>query len=99
MAVKGTDAAIGHSAGHVSIRIRSGGKEALITGDMAHHPSQLAYLEWGMPIDHDAEQAIRTRQAVFADAAERDVLMIGTHWPGATAGPIIRDGTVFRPEI
>lgn len=90
---------IGHSAGHVSIRIRSGGKEALITGDMAHHPSQLAYLEWGMPIDHDAEQAIRTRQAMFADAAERDVLMIGTHWPGATAGRIIRDGTVFRLEI
>jgi glyoxylase-like metal-dependent hydrolase (beta-lactamase superfamily II) len=90
---------IGHSPGHVSIAIRSRGQEALITGDMTHHPSQLAHLEWGLAIDYDREQAIRTREQVFADVAGRDVLVIGTHWAGATAGKILHDEKVYRLKI
>ena len=33
---------LGHTPGHVSIRIRSQGEEALITGDFLHHPCQFA---------------------------------------------------------
>ncbi len=87
---------VGHSPGHVSIRIRSGGEEALITGDMTHHPCQLVHTDWGLGIDFDGAQAIRTREAIFADAADRGVLVIGTHWAGATAGRLVREGRGYR---
>jgi glyoxylase-like metal-dependent hydrolase (beta-lactamase superfamily II) len=89
---------LGHSAGHVSVRISSRGEEALITGDMTHHPSQLAHVDWGLALDYDPDQATRTRQEVFSDSADRKVLVIGTHWAGVTAGRIMRDGKVFRLE-
>jgi glyoxylase-like metal-dependent hydrolase (beta-lactamase superfamily II) len=87
---------VGHSPGHASVRIRSGGQEALITGDMTHHPSQLVHLNWGLGLDYDPAQATRTRGDVFSQAADRSVLVIGTHWAGATAGRIVRDGQVYR---
>ena len=35
----------GHSPGHMSIHIRSNGEEGLLTGDVAHHPCQMAHLD------------------------------------------------------
>jgi glyoxylase-like metal-dependent hydrolase (beta-lactamase superfamily II) len=88
---------VGHSPGHVSVRICSCGEEGLITGDMAHHPSQLAHVDWGIPfIDFDLEQATMTRQRVFSEVADGPVLVIGTHWAGATAGWVKRSGDAFR---
>jgi glyoxylase-like metal-dependent hydrolase (beta-lactamase superfamily II) len=86
---------LGHSPGHVSVQIVSRGEEALITGDMSHHPSQLAHLDWGLSIDFDAQMATNTRRRVFADAADRSILVIGTHWAGATAGKVERSGDAF----
>src|SRR6185295_15252274 len=37
----------GHTPGHVSVRIRSGGEEAVITGDLVHHPIQCCAPEVG----------------------------------------------------
>jgi glyoxylase-like metal-dependent hydrolase (beta-lactamase superfamily II) len=88
----------GHSPGHVSVRICSDGQEALITGDMAHHPSQLAHPDWGTNIDFDGVQAMRTRQHIFADAADRSYPIIGTHWAGVTAGRVRRCAEVFQLE-
>lgn len=86
----------GHSPGHVSIHIASGGEEALITGDMTHHPSQLAFPGWGLRWDFNYDEAIETRERVFAAAAEKSVLVIGTHWAGVTAGYVEREGDAFR---
>ncbi|MDF3312129.1 MBL fold metallo-hydrolase [Rhodococcus sp. T2V] len=87
---------LGHSIGHQSVRIVSGGKEALITGDIAHHPSQAARPEWGIGADYDAASAIETRRRIFADAADRGVVVIGTHWSAPTAGILSVDGDGFR---
>lgn len=90
---------VGHSPGHVSVRISSRGEEALITGDITHHPSQLAHLDWGSAqVDFDYEQAMKTRTRVFADVADKPVLVIGTHWAGVTAGLVKKDGKAFRLE-
>ena len=37
----------GHTPHHVSLLIESGGQSAVITGDVVHHPCQLAYPDWG----------------------------------------------------
>jgi glyoxylase-like metal-dependent hydrolase (beta-lactamase superfamily II) len=41
---------LGHTPGHVSVRIASRGEEALITGDFMHHPCQIARPDWSIPI-------------------------------------------------
>src|SRR2546421_4400970 len=82
----------GHTPGHVSVRIRSRGEEALITGDFMHHPCQIARPEWASTADSDPEQGQRTREMMFEQLAGTPVLVIGTHFAGATAGRIVRDG-------
>ena len=37
----------GHTPGHVSVRLSSGDGEAVITGDLMHHPVQVAEPGWG----------------------------------------------------
>ena len=86
----------GHTPGHVSIMISSKGEGAMITGDLAHHPCQLAHPDWAASFDSDQAQSTRTREETFAARAEDGMLVIGTHWAGVTAGRIIRDGAAYR---
>lgn len=90
---------VGHTPGHVSVRIVSRGEEALITGDFMHHPCQIAHPEWSTLADTDPEQGIRTRLEMFGRLADTPVLVIGTHFAGATAGRIVRDGEAFRLDV
>ena len=45
----------GHSPGHMSILIQSDGEQGLLTGDVAHHPCQMAHLDWSSTADSDPE--------------------------------------------
>lgn len=90
---------LGHSPGHCSVRISSRGEEALITGDFAHHPCQMARLDWASTADFDKLAAAATRRRVFADLAGKPVLVIGTHFAGPTAGRLVRDGEAYRMLI
>ena len=89
----------GHTPGHVSVRIRSGGAEGVITGDLMHHPVQCAHPEWGSSADSDSAAAAATRHAFLAAQAGRPVLVIGTHFAGPHAGRIVRDGAAYRFEV
>jgi len=89
----------GHTPGHVSIRLASAGREAVITGDMIHHPCQFAKPGWGSPADVDFDQAVATREAFFARSAAQSILVIGTHFATPTAGHVVRDGDAYRLEI
>ena len=86
----------GHTPGHVSVRIASRGEEAVITGDMIHHPVQIAESGWSSTADWDPEMSAQTRGAFVTRNADRPVLVIGTHFATPTAGRIVRDGASFR---
>jgi glyoxylase-like metal-dependent hydrolase (beta-lactamase superfamily II) len=86
----------GHTPGHVSVRVHSCGEEAVITGDLMHHPVQCAHPEWAASVDYDPEQARGTRRAFLEGCADRPVIVLGTHFAGPTGGRIVRDGDVFR---
>ncbi|MBK1661308.1 MBL fold metallo-hydrolase [Paracraurococcus ruber] len=86
----------GHTPGHVCVLIESGGEQALITGDIAHHPCQLARPHWSSTADSDPDAAVATRHAIFGGLAGKPVLVIGTHFAGPTAGRIARDGDGYR---
>ena len=85
----------GHSPGHASVWI----ERALITGDFAHHPFQMAHPDWSSTADHDPAMAEATRRRILGELADEPVLMIGTHFAGPTAGYVCRDGDVFRLAV
>jgi glyoxylase-like metal-dependent hydrolase (beta-lactamase superfamily II) len=86
----------GHTPGHTSVMITSKGQRAMITGDFAHHPCQMAHPEWASTADFDAAAGVATRQRIFGELAGEPVLVIGTHFAGPTAGHVQRDGGVFK---
>jgi len=83
----------GHSPGHMSIHIQSDGEEGLLTGDVAHHPCQMAHLDWSSTADSDPKQSVVARRDLFSRFADRPVLVIGGHY---NAGHIKRDGDAFK---
>ena len=90
---------LGHTPGHVSVRIRSKGEEALITGDFIHHPCQLARPDWASAADYDADASTATRRRVFGALQGAPVLVIGTHFAAPTAGHVVRDGAAWRLDV
>jgi glyoxylase-like metal-dependent hydrolase (beta-lactamase superfamily II) len=90
---------LGHTPGHVSVMIQSRGEQALITGDFMHHPCQIAHPEWSTLADSDADQGIETRRRMFRRLAGTPVLIIGTHFAGATAGRLVADGDGYRLDV
>ena len=83
----------GHSPGHMSLHITSDGEEGLLTGDVAHHPCQMAHLDWSSTADSDPKQSAATRRQLFSRFADRPVLVIGGHFD---AGHIKRQGEAFK---
>ena len=86
----------GHTPGHVSVRLASGGADAVVTGDLMHHPVQVAEPEWRTPFDTDPVEASRTRRAFCERYADRPVTVLGTHFHHPTAGRIVRRGDGWR---
>ncbi|MGP3534211.1 MBL fold metallo-hydrolase [Microbacterium sp. RD1] len=86
----------GHTLGHHSIRIESEGESAFITGDFIHHPMQIAHPDWSSRNDWNVEESARSRRAFFEAAAGTDLLVLGTHFAGRSAGYIVPDGDGYR---
>ena len=90
---------VGHTPGHVSVRIVSQGEEALITGDFMHHPCQIARPDWSSTADFHPVLARQTREQILPRLAGTPTLVIGTHFAGRTAGHVMRDGEAFRLAV
>lgn len=86
----------GHTPGHVCVRISSDGQQAIITGDLMHHPIQCADPSISSNFDHNVSIARATRENFLRQNADRPVLILGTHFAGPTAGWIISQGETWR---
>jgi glyoxylase-like metal-dependent hydrolase (beta-lactamase superfamily II) len=86
----------GHTPGHHSVRISSNGQDAVITGDLIHHPIQCRFPKWDDSFDSDLAQAKKTRRAFCDKYADSGVLVFGTHFATPSAGRIVRAGDSFR---
>jgi glyoxylase-like metal-dependent hydrolase (beta-lactamase superfamily II) len=75
----------GHTPGHVSYIVTSGGESMIIWGDTVHVPEiQLARPEVAMQFDWDPEMAVRSRQEILDLVIADDLLVAGmhVHFPG-----------------
>ncbi len=86
----------GHTPGHVSVLIDSAGERAVITGDLMHHPCQMAHPDWCAGSDLDVPVARQTRRRFLEGVADQPVLVIGSHFAAPTAGHVRRDGEGYR---
>ncbi len=89
----------GHTPGHVSVRIASEGAEAVITGDVLHHPGQMGRPHWKCTADVDSDAAVATRKEFLSRYSDAPILVIGTHFAAPTAGHVVRDGEAWRFEV
>ena len=69
------------------MRISSRGQEAVITGDLMHHPVQMAHPEWGSHFDSDFDEAIATRRAFLERYGDQPILVLGYAFRHAERGP------------
>ena len=86
----------GHTPGHVSVRISSQGRDAVITGDVMHHPLQCAEPRLRNRFCNDHDHSRETRLAFLERYQDSDVMVIGSHFAEPTAGWIRSDGDNWR---
>jgi glyoxylase-like metal-dependent hydrolase (beta-lactamase superfamily II) len=86
----------GHTPGHCSVHLSSGGADAVITGDMIHHPAQIAEPHWTSRVCWDKALAVHTRREFVHRYADTATLILGTHFAPPTALHIVSRGDAFR---
>ncbi len=86
----------GHTPGHVSIKIDSAGKQAVITGDAIHSTAQCWYPDWHFAYDADAIMAIKSRKHLLETVSEADCVVLGNHFSLPSIGRISVEGSAFR---
>jgi glyoxylase-like metal-dependent hydrolase (beta-lactamase superfamily II) len=89
----------GHTPGHVSVVIKSKGDEAIITGDMMHHPIQFAESDRVGNFDMDKEQGVKTRKEMFKRLEDKNILVIGTHFCDPSSGHVVRDKENWKLKV
>lgn len=82
----------GHSPGHMCIDVSAGDGHAVISGDVIHHPIQVAQPAWNSRFCLDAKESRATRKKFVDDYADRDTLILAAHFPTPTAGRIVGNG-------
>ena len=85
----------GHTPGHVGLRVQSKGAEAILTGDMMHHPLQVVHPDWCSGFCTDAALARQTRRAFLERTADTRILVAPAHFPAPTFGFVRRNGGSF----
>ncbi len=88
----------GHTPGHSSLLIASGGERLLITGDVAYHPAHIVRPEWRTFLEYDPAEAERSRRKVAELAIARDALVTGGHFGILTLGRLRRVETGYAWE-
>lgn len=72
----------GHTQGHISLELASGGETIVVLGDALTHPIiSFAHPEWRPAADHVPELAVETRKKLLDKLATEKSRVIGFHLP------------------
>ena len=70
----------GHTPGHVSFAVTSGGEKAYVLGDAAHHMVQLTETDWCPGADVDKTTSTASRRQLFDRIEAEGALMASGHF-------------------
>ena len=79
----------GHTPGHVSYLIASGGEKAVIAGDVAHHPAQVHETDWCPVFDLDSTVSSDSRKRLIEMLEADEATAAFCHFP-EPFGKIVR---------
>jgi glyoxylase-like metal-dependent hydrolase (beta-lactamase superfamily II) len=88
--------AVGHTPGHVTIHVKGDGREAIMIGDIIHHP--IVFLEPSLATSHDVDKAEcdRTRQRVLERLADTNDILLTAHFCAPTSGRVMSCSHGFK---
>ena len=89
----------GHTAGNVVLNLQSQGENAVLSGDVMHHPIQLVCPEWSSRACEDRVQSAATRRALIERYADTDTLIAPAHFASPTMVYIISKGDAFAYQL
>ena len=89
----------GHSPGHIMINVDSNGQDAVFSGDIIHHPVQLADPSIVPFFDQDAEMAMATRMRLLDRVTDTKTVVLPAHFCGTSAGHVVSHGDAYRYQF
>jgi glyoxylase-like metal-dependent hydrolase (beta-lactamase superfamily II) len=82
----------GHTPGHSSLAVASGGEQAIILGDVAHHPLNLVRI-WVAAVDELPRLSRRTKRRLIERMIKEQVLVAAGHFGSGSFGRfVMNDG-------
>jgi glyoxylase-like metal-dependent hydrolase (beta-lactamase superfamily II) len=85
----------GHTPGNIVLNLSSGGSDAVLSGDVIHHPIQLVRPEWSSRACEDRMLSAKTRRALIERYADTNTLIAPAHFASPTMGHICSHGDGF----
>jgi glyoxylase-like metal-dependent hydrolase (beta-lactamase superfamily II) len=90
-------ASFGHTPGHMCYMLESGGRQLVLTADVAnHYVWSFARPDWAFSFDANPEDAAASRRRVLGMLAADKIPMIGYHMPFPAAGYVETREDGFR---
>lgn len=87
----------GHTLGHMSVMLDSGGQQLIALADaMSHTYTNFAHPEWVNGFDADGPQTVETRLRLLDMAATDRIAVLGYHFPFPGVGHVLREGDSWR---
>ncbi len=93
------ESAPGHTMGSIVLHARNEHGGAMFTGDVWHHPLQLAEPSLTIFVEQDVAMGQKTRRRLIDRHADTDTLLMAAHFPAPTAGRIVSHGDGFRFQL
>lgn len=86
----------GHTPGHICVRLRSRGQDAVFSGDLMHHALQCAEPQLSSCFCVDPKKSFETRLGFLEANADNGTKILPAHFPTPSVGTIVSSGNTFR---
>jgi len=85
--------------GHVRLHLQSGGKKAVMTGTMMHHPVQCSERQWSSGFCVNPVQSAATRRSFLETYWDRDVIVLDAHFLAPNGRRIVPNGDTWKLQV
>ena len=89
----------GHSPGHVCVNLNAREQHVVMSGDILHHPIQIAYPEWNSRFCIDPDRSRESRRSFVEKYADTGTLLLPAHFASPTMGRIVSNGIRCKYQL